>query len=557
MSAGRAQTIIECLAALPRGQKRGYTFRALDGEERFYSFEDLEREAQARAARLQALSLQKGDRLAIVVADPAHFVLTFLGAVCAGIVPVPIYPRASFKAKNSYMETVRHIIDAAGAKALITQEATVPALEELRSEQKVQHFIVLEKFLEGEARAFQAPDVNADDVCFFQFTSGSTSMPKGVVVSHRNLVDNARDFLGPHGCDRRPEDIGLTWLPLYHDMGLIGFVLATLVCDIPVYFIPTESFGRRPKMWLELISEKRATIVFAPNFGFALATKRAKDRDLEGLDLSCVRVAGCGAEPINPEVMKAFADRFAPAGFDESALLPCYGMAEATLAITFTPHGTGVKTDKVNTQALRNGHAEPATDGDESTELVCCGRAFPGTELRIVDEQGNSLPDRRVGEIVVRGPGVTAGYYQNPEVTAESFRAGALHTGDLGYLVDGDLYVCGRAKDLIIIRGANIYPQDIEWTVSEVPGVRRDNVVAFSVMRNGEEELVVAAEGNSSDAPALRESIARAVTEHHGLRVGHVAMVRVGSLPKTSSGKIQRRRAKRLFEDGELEEHPQ
>ena len=557
MSLGQATTIVECLAALPRGKERGYTFRGMDGQESYYAYEDLEREARARAARLHALGLNPGDKLAVVVADPAQFVLTFLGAVCGGIVPVPIYPRASFKAKNSYLETVRHIVDAAQAKALVTQEATVPAIESLQTEQRVQHFVVLERLLQEPVPAWTPPAITPENVCFLQFTSGSTSMPKGVVVTHRNLVSNARDFLGPHGAGRVPEDIGLTWLPLYHDMGLIGYVLATLVCDIPVHFVPTEAFARRPKMWLELISEKRATIIFAPNFGYGLASKRVKDKDLEGLDLSCVRVAGCGAEPINPQVMAGFAERFAPAGFNPKALLPCYGMAEATLAITFTPHGTGAKTDRVDTAALREGVAKPASDHADATELVCCGRTFPGTKVAIVDEQGNELGDRHVGEIVVQGPGVTQGYYRNEEATAEAFRDGVLHTGDLGYLVEGDLYVCGRAKDLIIIRGANIYPQDIEWTVSEVEGVRRDNVVAFSVMRDGEEQLIVAAEGNSGDAAQLRQSIAKAIAENHSLRVDAVSIVRVGSLPKTSSGKVQRRRTKQLFEDRALDEHPE
>lgn len=557
MSLGQAKTIVECLAALPRGRARGFTFRSVTGEEEFFAYEDLQGEALRRAAQLTAQGLNPGDRLGVVIADPAQFVLTFLGAVCAGIVPVPIYPRASFKAKNSYTQTVRHIVGAAGAKGVITQETTVPAIAELRDEGLVEHFIVLETFLATPVPAdFTPPALHPENTCFLQFTSGSTSMPKGVIVSHGNLVANSRDFLGPNGVDRRPDDVGLTWLPLYHDMGLIGFVLATLVCDIPVHFIPTETFARRPKLWLEQVSKTRASVIFAPNFGFALATKRTKEKDLAGLDLSCVRLAGCGAEPINPQVMSAFADRFSAAGFSAKALLPCYGMAEATLAVSFTPHDSGVITDVVDVAALRSGTATPAKPGADSVELVCCGRAFPSTTVKIVNEQGTTLNDREVGEIVVSGPGVTSGYYENPEISAESFRSGWLHTGDLGYLVEGNLYVCGRAKDLIIIRGANIYPQDLEWTVSEIEGIRRDNVVAFSVMNNGDEQLVIAAECNSSEANEMGSAIARRVAECHGLRVDQVALVRVGSLPKTSSGKAQRRRTKYLYEDGELERHP-
>jgi fatty-acyl-CoA synthase len=205
---------------------------------------------------------------------------------------------------------------------------------------------------------------------------------------------------------------------------------------------------------------------------------------------------------------------------------------------------------------MKLGKARTAAPGEDSIELIACGRAFPGHEIKIVDETGRELGERQVGEILARGPSITVGYYGNPQVTAECYRDGWLHTGDLGYLVDGNVYVCGRMKDLIIIRGANFHPQDIEWAVADVPGVRRDNVVAFSVIQNGEETLVISAEGNSTDAPQLRQAIAEKVTQNNGLTPGHVAIVKVGSLPKTSSGKAQRRRTKQLFEQGLLEEHP-
>jgi fatty-acyl-CoA synthase len=309
-------------------------------------------------------------------------------------------------------------------------------------------------------------------------------------------------------------------------------------------------------MWMEAMSQYGGTITFAPNFAYSLAVKRSRDKDLEGLDLSKVRIAGCGAEPINPQVMRAFADRFAQVGFKPSALLPCYGMAEATLAISFHAHDAPMVTDRVSAQAMKQGSARPVANGDDSLELVSCGPAFPGHEIKILSEDGRELPEREVGEIVTRGPSITAGYYENPEASATGYRNGWLHTGDLGYRVNGNVYVCGRIKDLIIIRGANFYPQDIEWAVSDVPGVRRDNVVAFSVMRDGDETLVIAAEGNSTDAAELRKTIAVKVSETCALSVGHVAVVRVGSLPKTSSGKAQRRRTKQLFEQGLLEEHP-
>jgi fatty-acyl-CoA synthase len=558
MSLATADTLVSCLGNLPGGDERGFRFRGLDGSERNYPWHLLHAEAKRRGQLLLGLDLHKGDRIALVIADPAEFVLSFLGAAVAGIVPVPIYPRASFKAKNSYVETVTHIVQASGAKVLLTTEASKPVVEEvLAHDSGLSQLVVLEELVTREAADLPLPAVSADDICFLQFTSGSTSMPKGVIVTHGNLVANARAFLGPRGIDRRPEDIAVTWLPLYHDMGLIGFVLGTIVCDIPTVLMPTEAFGRRPNVWLETITKVRGTITFAPNFAYALASKRARDKDLESLDLSTVRVAGCGAEPINPKVMREFGERFSRAGFKANALMPAYGMAESTLAITFHELEHDLVTDVVDAERMQQGDASAATASSKNTvELVCCGHVFPGHQLKIVDENGNTLPDRRVGEIWAHGPSVTGGYYGNSEATAACYTDGWLHTGDLGYMVGDDLYVCGRLKDLIIVRGANHYPQDIEWAVAEIEGVRRDNVVAFSVVRDGEEGVVIAAEGNSGDAEALRKAIAAKVAETSGLTVSHVSVVKVGSLPKTSSGKVQRRRTKALFESGLLEEHP-
>jgi fatty-acyl-CoA synthase len=562
-----ARTLVEALAALPRGDERGFRFRALDGSELYYPWREVEREAKRRGALLLATGLQKGDRLAVVVAEPHEFVLSFLGAVMAGIVPVPIYPRASFKAKNAYVETVAHIVAAAGARMLLTMQSTESVIAEvLQHGTKLERLLIVEPLFAGEPPAgVTLPEIAASDLCFLQFTSGSTSLPKGVVVTHDNLVQNANAFLGPCGLDRRETDIAITWLPLFHDMGLIGFVLGTILHDIPTVLLPTESFARRPTMWMEAMSTYGGTITFAPNFAYGLAVKRSRDKDLEGLDLSKIRIAGCGAEPINAQVLRGFAERFASVGFKPEALMPCYGMAEATLAISFHKHGTPMITDRVDATAMQQGRAQalgngaskdPSKDaGKDVLELVACGAQFPGHEIRIVSDDGRVLPEREVGEIIVRGPSVTGSYYQNPEISAQSYREGWLHTGDLGYLADGNVYVCGRIKDLIIIRGANFYPQDLEWSVAEVPGVRRDNVVAFSVMQAGEERLVIAAEGNSSDAAELRGAIARRVNETAGLTPGHVAVVKVGSLPKTSSGKVQRRRTKQLFEQGLLEEH--
>jgi fatty-acyl-CoA synthase len=555
----RPSTLVEALEALPATAGRGFRFRALDGTERFFQWRQLVHEARRRGALLAATGLIKGDRLALVIPEPHEFVLTFLGAVMAGIVPIPVFPPTGFKAKASYLETVAHIVRAAGARALVTIEAAKAAVEPLRGPQTgVELLLIAEQVFGPEAAPLHPvrwPRIEPQDLCFLQFTSGSTSMPKGVMVSHQNLIANANAFLGPHGADRREDDVTVTWLPLFHDMGLVGFVLGTLIHDVPTVLLPTEAFARRPTIWLQAMHDYRGTITFAPNFAYALAVKRTRDKDLEGLDLSRVRIAGCGAEPINPQVLRAFADRFSRVGFKPSAFMPSYGMAEATLAISFHTHGTHVVTDRVSAAGMKRGVATPAAPGEDSLELVSCGAAFPGHAVEIVDEHGSVLRAREIGEIRTRGPSVTAGYYENRAATLEGFRNGWLHTGDLGYLADGNLYVCGRIKDLIIIRGANFHPQDIERSVAELPGLRRDNVVAFSVVSEGQETLVIAAEGNSTDAAGLRKAIADRITMTIGLTTGHVAVVRVGSLPKTSSGKVQRRRTKQLFEQGLLDEH--
>jgi fatty-acyl-CoA synthase len=560
----KTTTLVEALAALPPDADRGFRFRSLQGDDHVYSWRELEAEARRRGARLLEIGLRKGDRLALVIAEPHEFVLTFLGAVVAGVVPVPMYPRASFKAKTAYVDTVAHIVNSAGARALVTLETSRGVVDEvLERPTKLEKILIAEELFralpEAETSgspAVEWPTIEPEDLCFLQYTSGSTSLPKGVMVTHQNLVANASAFLGPAALNIGKQDRAVTWLPLFHDMGLIGFVLGTLLEDLPSVLLPTEAFARRPTMWMQAMHDYRGTITFAPNFAYALAAKRTRDRDLEGLDLSCVRAAGCGSEPVNPQVMRAFADRFGRAGFKPEALMPAYGMAEATLAISFHPHGTPLLTERVSAEAIRGGKATLATAGEDHLELVSCGAAFPDHEVAIVSDDGRKLPEREVGEIVLRGPSVTAGYYENPDQTAAAYRDGWLHTGDLGYLSAGNIYVCGRIKDLIIIRGANYYPQDIEWTVAEVPGVRRDNVVAFSIMKAGEEVLVVSAEANAANAAGLRTSIGEKIAATHGLRVETVAIVRVGSLPKTSSGKVQRRRTKQLFEQGLLQEHP-
>lgn len=551
-------TLVEALARLPRGTARGFRFIAADGSERYFPYEQLEAEARRRAALLASLGISKDERIALVIPEGHEFVLTFLAAVMAGAVPVPIFPRASFKAANDYVDSIVHIARASGAALLLCAESNEALLQPARAQiasLRSMHSVERVFAPELSAISFTPPTLTPDDLCFLQFTSGSTSQPKGVQVSHRNLIANACAFLGPNGLNRNDADIGVSWLPLYHDMGLIGFILGPLIVDIPVVILPTATFARGPRVWLETLSKYRGTITYAPNFAYALALKRLKAKDVESLDLSALRVAGCGAEPIHAETLRAFAKALAPAGFRAEALLPSYGMAESTLAITFHALGTPMQVDRVDSDALTRGEAVPS-DAADASELVSCGVPFPEHALQIVDAAGTPLPERQVGEIWARGESVASGYFQNTEASAESFGPdGWLRTGDLGYLAQGNVYICGRKKDLIILRGANYHPQDIEWLLGELPGVRRGNVVAFSVPVQGEERLILAVECASSDAADVCARVTARVNESLGLAPHEVAAVTIGSLPKTSSGKIQRAKTRGLYLAQALDRH--
>jgi fatty-acyl-CoA synthase len=550
-----APTLVEAVRRLGHDAARGFVFVRSDGTEKLHSFAHIAREAERRGAHLRARGVRKGDRLAMVVPDGDEFVLSFLGALFAGVVPVPIYPQLSFKNIEGYHETVAHIARASGAAMLLTTASTKQYVDPVLPRVDTLRAIATVDELAGEAGPLDA-DVAPEDLAFLQFTSGSTSRPKGVMVTHANLAANAAAFM-LDGLRRDDSvDKGVSWLPLFHDMGLIGFVVGPLFTNIPCVFLQTASFVRSPRLWLEKIHEHRGTITYAPNFAYALVAKRMKDRDVEGLDLSCLRIAGCGAEPIQARALNDFAARLAPAKFDARAFVPSYGMAEATLAITFMPLREGVKIDL---QAAD----EAKASGKPPKELVDCGVVFPEHELAIVDEAGRRLGDREVGQIVVRGPSVTMGYFQEPELTAETFRAlpdergqpaGApwLFTGDLGYTVGGRVFVCGRLKDIIIVRGRNYYPSDIEWAVNELPGVRRGNAVAFGVDVDGEEQLVVACEGAAADATAIRDATTTCVAEQFGLSVHEVVVTPLATLPRTSSGKAQRRKTRQMYVDGTL-----
>jgi fatty-acyl-CoA synthase len=543
------------------GNVRGYSFIDAAGETTTLGFRTFVDEARRRGRQLASFGLSKGDRIALVIPDAKDFVLTFLGAVTRGIVPVPLYPPLSLGKLDAYLGSMVRTLNAAAVDLVVTTSAVQKILwSALPRVPTARDLITVEQLAASPETDAPPPDVVPTDPVFLQFTSGSTATPKGVVVTHASLCANALGIMCT-GLEANPEvDRALSWLPLYHDMGLIGFVLAPLVIAMPSVFLPTLAFVKRPTLWLDAIHEHRATITFAPNFAFARVTKRASDADLARWDLSCLRVVGCGAEPIHAGTMRAFLERFSVAGLARDVMLPCYGMAEATLAMSFVGLRKTLLVDTIDPDACAtSARAVPAPTSAGALELVSCGGPFPKHEIGIFDSRDRRLGDRMIGEIRFRGPSVAAGYFRNAEQTRQVFGGeaedGWLRTGDLGYVADGNLYISGRKKDILIVHGRNYYPQSIEWLVEEVSGIRKGNVVVFSVPGATAEEIVVVAESAETDANARRSvaaAVKRHVNEEMALAIGDVTLVGAGELPKTTSGKLQRSKTREQYLAGTL-----
>jgi fatty-acyl-CoA synthase len=565
-----APTLVDAVCALERDSTRGFVFVRADGSERFCSFQEMASEAARRAGALTSLGLREGDRVVLAVPDGEEFVLSLLGASFAGIVPVPLHPAEAARSPAAYRQTVAHVVRAAGAAMILTTAAAKEATERAANLEGTANSLRAIVTVDDLAPTHRSLRVHAspDALALIQFTSGSTGRPKPVAVTHANLAANAAGFM-IDGLQRDPSvDKGVSWLPLFHDMGLIGFVMGPLFTNVPCVILPTATFARRPRVWLDTIHRHRGTITYASSFAYELIAKRLKDKNLQALDLSCLRICGCGAEPLRARVLREFAETLAPTGFQASAFVPSYGMAEATLAITLAPLGRPLETDTVDTHALAEGRAVPADSQGTTSEMVSCGRPFPGHELAIVDDDGRRLAERRVGQIVVRGPSVATGYFCEPERTARAYAriqgdtpgdAPWLHTGDLGYLVAGDLFVCGRSQDVVAVRGRNYFPSDIEAAVSEVPGVRPGGVVAFSVLAPTDgvhvaatARLVVCCEGSATHEEAIVEQTFAIVSARFGLTLDEVVVVAPASLPRTSSGKLKRQETRDGYAAGSL-----
>jgi fatty-acyl-CoA synthase len=549
--------LYEKFETLEKVRDRGPLFLREDGGETKYSFSELIAKAREVLGHLQARGLGRGDRVGIIVPDSEQFILTFLGAVMGGIIPVPMYPPSVPGKTDFYLWSSRKILEASKAKALVAQRSLMPLIERLFDRPDCLKSLLMSEELQtpvGVEAKFV--ELTPEDTCFLQFTSGSTAAPKGVIVSHDNVAANAHAMLGEALAVDPESDIGVSWLPLYHDMGLVGTVLAALLHEVPVVYMPTVSFIKNPRIWMATVTKYRGTITFGPNFAFALAAKRADEKHVRELELSCLRVVGCGAEPINIEVLRRFQQAFAPAQLDPRAILPCYGMAEATLAISFHRSKTPLRCERIEGGARTSESlTDPLrpSDGVTFPEVVSCGTSFPGHEIAIVSPSGERLSDGNVGEIVFRGPSVTQGYCDNPEATRQTYRNGWLHTGDLGFMCEGELFVAGRSKDMIIMNGRNYFPQDVEWAVETVNGIRQGCVVAFGIQNMGTEKLVVVAETrHRSSLPDLECEVREAILSAVGIHLAEAVFIPAGTLPKTTSGKVQRQKTKIAYQQRTL-----
>ncbi|HEY2502938.1 MAG TPA: fatty acyl-AMP ligase [Mycobacterium sp.] len=504
--------------------------------------------AQSIAADLTARGLRKGDRVALVLPTGPEFVESLFGVLCAGAIPVPLYPPVRLGRLDEYHRKTAAMLQAVDAAMVVTDERIRRFLGVAVSTSAPRLGCVTASSL-GGWNALQV-DVAADDVALIQFSSGTTNDPKPVALTHANLLSNLASierYLVEAG---GPNQVGVTWLPLYHDMGLIGNLLSAFYMPAPLVLLPPELFVAVPGAWLRAISRHRGTVTAAPNFAFGLCLNRIRDDELEGVDLSSWRVSLNGAEAVSAAVQRRFDERFARWGLRSSSLTPCYGMAEASLAITFKPAGTSYRTLGLDAEKLAaEGVVEPG-----SKELVSVGRPLAGVEVEIRDAAGVSLPPGRVGHIFVRGPSVMVGYFGRTDLTDQALHDGWLDSGDLGFTHDGELFVCGRHKDIVIVRGANHAPEEFEAALDDLPGVRTGCAVAIGFVPAGEDDEALAMlVETTSDAPTtLADDVASRVQERTRIRPAHVELLAPGTLPRTSSGKLRRRESRTQWLAGTL-----
>ncbi|HYG47312.1 MAG TPA: fatty acyl-AMP ligase [Allosphingosinicella sp.] len=524
---------------------------------RAYPYRELRDDALAAAFRLIAAGVKPGDRIAIVAETSPEFAALFFGAVYAGAWPVPLPLPTSFGGRDSYIDQLTVQLKSADPTHLFYPDELAAmggaAAEAARVEGRS-----WESFSRLDAPGVELPGAAPDDVAYLQYSSGSTRFPHGVAVTHRGLLNNLAAH--SHGMEVIETDRCISWLPLYHDMGLVGCLLSPMANQISTDYLKTEDFARRPLAWLDLITRNTGTTgSYAPTFGYDICARRVSSQTnvAERFDLSRWRIAGNGADMIRPDVMQAFVDAFAPAGFSAKSFLPSYGLAEATLAVTIMPPGEGIVVELVEETTLSGDGKMHRDRPQRYRSIVNCGKPVRDMEVAIRDEDGQTLGNREIGKVYCRGPSVMVGYFRDEEATAACLDVeGWLDTGDMGYMSDGYLYIVGRAKDMIIINGKNHWPQDIEWAVEQLPGFKAGDIAAFSITTPGGEEtpavLVQCRTSDAGERARLRDIIRERVRAITGMNCV-IELVPPRTLPRTSSGKLSRAKARSLYLTGEIQ----
>ncbi len=556
------ETLVDGLDYAARGET-GCNFFSPRGElAAAVTYREIRERAITLAQGFERAGIERGTRVALVAETGPNFLICFYACQYAGLIPVPLPLTIHLGGHDAYVERLRTMLGKAGAKVAVGPAEMLHYLKEaaggLRMVGTPEDFYALPAE-GGNLRPF-----GPDEACYIQYSSGSTSLPRGVFVTQRAITSNARG-IGRHGLELRAGDRATSWLPLYHDMGLVGFCLTPMLSQVTIDYLATKSFALRPLTWLKLISQYGGTISFSPTFGYELCATRGLNGSAKTIDLSRWRVAGIGGEMVRAETLERFAETFSVTGFSPKAFLPSYGLAESTLAVTFAPLDKGVEVDRidqehythtgnvapVNAKANGNGAANRA-----ARSFVICGSPMPGHEVEVRSEMNDPLTDHHVGRIVVRGPSVMDGYYNDPAGTAAvTTPDGWLDTGDLGYMIDGRLVVTGRRKDLVILNGLNIWPQDVEWSVEALEDVRGSDVACFSVIENdGHERMIVVLQCRLHDVTArenLRKRVAATVRRTCGADC-RVVLVPPKTLKFTSSGKLSRSAVKADYISGEI-----
>lgn len=553
---GAFKTFRDALDYAARGQSgyniyngRGQLIEALP-------YARLREQAIETAHRLLSLGLKKSDRVAIIAESDGDFARIFYGCQYAGLIPAPLPLPVAFGGRDAYIATLRDMVEAAGARAVV-----IPELIGSWTAEIVQDMHLVFGGSPAELLALPAaetgvlPELTETDISYLQFSSGSTRFPMGIAVTQKAGLANAH-AIAKYGLQVKDTgDRCVSWLPLYHDMGLVGFFLTPMSCQLTTDLLPTREFARRPQVWLDLISRNRGTIAYSPSFGYELCARRPPP---SGLDLSSWRVAGIGGDMIRPHILSDFAENYKAHGFDRRAFVASYGMAETTLAISFAPLERGILTDTIDLKHLETEQFARGVNNSESPKrtFVVCGHALPGHHIEAWDSKGKTLPDRAIGTIYVKGPSMMTSYFgREKETHAVLSPDGWLDTGDLGYMLNGQVVITGRAKDLMVINGRNIWPQDIEWLVeTAITGVRSRDVAVFSLETEKGESIFALVQCRLTSAEAraeMKDNIASVIRRRHGVDV-EVVLVPPHTLPQTSSGKLTRAKAKAMYLAGQF-----